>query len=179
MSKKVLVISTSVRPRSNSETLARAFARGAEEAGNEVEFISLKGKKLAFCTGCVACRKLGHCAIPDDTLPITESVRSADVVAFATPIYFYEMCGQMKVLLDRFNPLFGQECAVRDVYLLTTATEKEEWVTKGAEQGLLGWIKCRPGSRLVKTFFCGGVAGPGAIEGDPKLDEAYELGKSV
>ena len=49
MSKKVLVISTSLRAKSNSETLADAFADGAKAAGNEVEKISLKNKSSAFC----------------------------------------------------------------------------------------------------------------------------------
>lgn len=57
MSKKVLVISSSLWKNSNSEALARAFAKGAEEAGNEVEFVSLQGKELQFCIGCLSCQK--------------------------------------------------------------------------------------------------------------------------
>ena len=45
MAKKVLVISTSLRERSNSEALADAFAEGAKAAGNAVEKISLRGKR--------------------------------------------------------------------------------------------------------------------------------------
>ena len=55
MAKKVLVIETSLRARSNSDALAEEFARGAKDAGNEVEIVSLKGKKIAFCTGCFGC----------------------------------------------------------------------------------------------------------------------------
>lgn len=44
--KKVLVISTSLRPRSNSEALADEFVRGAVEAGNEVEKVTLRGKDI-------------------------------------------------------------------------------------------------------------------------------------
>ena len=47
--KKVLVISTSLRPRSNSEALADEFVRGAQEAGNEVEKVTLRGKDIRFC----------------------------------------------------------------------------------------------------------------------------------
>ena len=54
--KKILVISSSLRRNSNSEALAEAFAKGAAEAGNEVETITLKGKELHFCTGCLACQ---------------------------------------------------------------------------------------------------------------------------
>ena len=58
MSKKVLIISTSLRNQSNSETLAHAFAEGAEAAGNVVEQITLRDKQIAFCKGCLACQKL-------------------------------------------------------------------------------------------------------------------------
>lgn len=53
--KKVLILSSSLRKGSNSETLAQEFAKGAAEAGNKVEFESLRGKKIGFCMGCLAC----------------------------------------------------------------------------------------------------------------------------
>lgn len=53
MHKRIVILSTSLRKNSNSEMLARSFARGAEEAGHDVEFISLAGKSIAFCTGCL------------------------------------------------------------------------------------------------------------------------------
>ena len=55
MKKKVLVITTSLRLKSNSEALADEFVRGAVEAGHEVEKLSLRGKEIAFCRGCMAC----------------------------------------------------------------------------------------------------------------------------
>lgn len=66
MGKKVTVISTSLRHGSNSAVLADAFAMGASEAGNEVTLISLTGKDIHFCTGCLACQKTGKCVIHDD-----------------------------------------------------------------------------------------------------------------
>ena len=50
---------------------------------------------------------------------------TADVIVFATPIYYYEMSGQMKVLLDRANPLYESDYQFRDVYLLATAADQE------------------------------------------------------
>ena len=121
MAKKVLVISTSMRGNSNSEKLAEAFADGAKAAGNEVELISLKNKTIAFCKGCLACQQTGHCVIKDDANAITDKMLEADVVAWATPIYYYEMSGQMKTMIDRANSLFPKDYKFRDVYLLTAA----------------------------------------------------------
>lgn len=60
MSKKVLVISTSLRNNSNSEALADAFVKGAKEAGHRVEKVSLREKSIGFCKGCLACLKVGN-----------------------------------------------------------------------------------------------------------------------
>lgn len=57
--KKVIVISTSLRAGSNSDALADKFMEGALAAGHDVEKISLVGKSIAFCKGCMACHKLG------------------------------------------------------------------------------------------------------------------------
>ena len=177
--KKVIVISTSLRHGSNSDLLADKFVEGAQAAGHEVEKISLVGKDIQFCKGCLACQQLGRCVINDDVNGIMNKVLKADVVAWATPIYYYEMSGQMKTLIDRMNAMYPLDYQFRDVYLMTTAAEDEEQVPKRAEAGLTGWIDCYPKSRLAGTLFCGGVNGARDIEGNPKLQEAYELGNNI
>ena len=177
--KKVIVISTSLRHGSNSDMLADRFAEGAKAAGNEVEKISLVGKHIEFCKGCLGCHKLGRCVIKDDVNDIMAKVIKADVVCWATPIYYYEMSGQMKTLIDRMNAMYGQEYAFRDVYLLTAAADDDEQTPKRAETGLGGWLACFPKSRLAGTVFCGGVNSPREIEGNGKLEEAYKLGTQV
>ncbi len=177
--KKVIVISTSFRPGSNSNALAQRFAEGAKAAGNEVEFISLRGKDIKFCIGCLSCQKTGACVFKDDVPAIMDVVLDADVVCWASPIYYYEMSGQMKTLIDRMNAMYPLDYKFRDVYLLTTAAEAEDETPKRAVAGLTGWINCFPKSRLAGTLFCGGVNDPREIEGNDKLQEAFELGKAV
>ena len=177
--KKVIVISTSLRRGSNSDMLADKFVEGAKAAGNDVEKISLVGKNIGFCRGCLACQKLGRCVINDDVNDIMAKVLQADVVAWATPIYYYEMSGQMKTLIDRMNAMYEQDYQFRDIYLLTTAADDYEQAPKRAETGLTGWLDCYPKTRLAGSLFCGGVNDPREIEGNPKLQEAYELGKGI
>jgi multimeric flavodoxin WrbA len=179
MSKKVLIISSSPRAKGNSARLAQSFAEGARSAGNKVEFVSLHDKQIGFCKGCFACQKTQRCVIHDDADVIREKMLTADVLVFATPIYYYEMSGQLKTMLDRGNPLFTADYAFRDIYVLTTAAEDEEQTPKRAEAGLTGWIDCYPKSRLAGTLFCGGVNDAREIEGNTKLQEAYELGKNI
>ena len=177
MGKKVVIISTSLRKNSNSDALAREFMRGALEVGNEVEYISLRGKKIAFCTGCMSCAKTGECAIRDDAVAIEKQVASADVVVWATPIYYYEMSGQMKTLIDRLNPLYPKELKFRDVYVLTTAQENAPTTSKTAEAGVQAWVDNFKQARFAGSLFCGGVDGEGEIAGNSMLAEAYQMGR--
>ena len=177
--KKVVVISTSMRAGSNSHAMAEQFAAGAKAAGNEVETISLRGKEIKYCIGCLSCQRTGSCVFNDDVPAIMESVLNADVVCWATPIYYYEMSGQMKTLIDRLNPMFPKDYKFREIYLLTTASEDEAFVPQRAESGLQGWIDCFGKCSLKAHLFCGGVTETHEIEGNPKLQEAYELGENV
>nr|WP_317377540.1 flavodoxin family protein [uncultured Faecalimonas sp.] len=179
MAKKVLIISTSLRSGSNSEALADAFLQGASEAGNQTEKISLKGKNIQFCRGCLACIRTKQCVIKDDVPEIAEKMRVADVIVFASPIYYYEMSGQMKTLLDRANSLYKSEYAFRDIYFLSSAAEDGEQVDSRAIGGLGGWIDCYPKARFAGKVFAGGVDDAGKMEGHPALEKAYRMGKAI
>lgn len=180
MSKKVLILSTSPRKNSNSEALAEAFAAGAAESGNQVELITLRGKELRFCLGCFACQKSGKCVIRDDMQEIVPKMEQADVLVFATPIYYYEMSGQMKTLLDRLNPLYAADYAFRKVYMMSVAAEDEAHVPEKAVSGLEGWVDCFEKAEFAGSLFCGGINDPGeAALRKEEQDEAYAFGKSL
>ena len=177
---KVLVITTSLRARSNSDRLADEMIRGAKDAGHEVEQISLKGKDIKFCIGCLACQKTQKCVLKDDAVEIAEKVKEAETLVFATPIYYYEMSGQMKTLLDRLNPLYPSDYKFRKVYMLSVATEDEDFVPEKAVSGLQGWVDCFEKAEFAGALFCGGISDPGEATGrSEELDEAYQFGKSL
>ena len=177
---KVLVITTSLRAKSNSDLLAERLIAGAKDAGHSVETISLKGKKLGFCIGCLACQKTQQCVIKDDAVAIAEKVKNADTLVFATPIYYYEMCGQMKTLLDRLNPLYPSDYRFRNVYMLSTAAEDDDFVPEKAESGLQGWVDCFEKATLAGTLFCGGLNDPNEAAGsEAALDAAYRFGTEL
>ena len=177
--KKILIISTSPRKGSNSEALAEAFADGARSAGHEAEVVSLRGKDIRFCRGCFVCQEKLRCVIRDDVDALCQKALEADVLVFATPIYYYEMSGQMKTLLDRFNPLFPSDYAFRDVYLLTAAAEDETFVPQRALSGLEGWVECFERAKLAGHVFMGGVTEAGESPAHPALEQARTMGQSV
>ena len=180
MSKKILILSTSPRKNSNSDALAEEFAKGAREAGHTVEKISLISKDLQFCRGCLACQKTMRCVIRDDADQIVqEKMLHADVLVFATPIYYYEMSGQMKTLLDRANPLYPSDYAFRDVYLIATAAEDGDEVWSRAASGLEGWIDCFSKAHLSGVIFGGNATDAGTIQGSPAMQKAFDAGKAI
>lgn len=179
MSKNVLIVTGSLRANSNSDALAAAFARGAAEAGNAVETVSLKGKNIGFCTGCLACQKTRKCVIADDAAALAEQVKNADVLVFAGPVYYYSVSGALKTFLDRCNPLFVSDYKFREVYFLATAADADEGAMEGPIKAIEGWVDCFERARLAGTVFGGGVDAPGGIQGHEALKRAYETGKQV
>ena len=179
MDKKVLIVSSSPRKGGNSETLAAAFAKGAREAGNQVETVYLREKQVGFCKGCLACLKLGHCVIQDDAVEIAAKMHDANVLVFATPVYYYCVSGQLKTMLDRANPLFDTDYAFTKAYLLATAAEDEPETVEGTKKAIQGWVDCFERCELVDTVFAGGVNEIGEIIGHPALERAYRVGKEI
>ncbi|MFR5556047.1 MAG: flavodoxin family protein [Coprococcus sp.] len=180
MAEKVLIISTSLRGGSNSDILARECEKGAKEAGHDVELISLKGKDIKYCIGCLSCQNTGSCVLTDDVADIMSKVKEAEVIVYATPIYYYEMCGQMKTLLDRLNPIFSADYSFRDIYMIATAAEDEETVFDKAYNGLQGWVDCFEKATLKGIVTGGGIEDANDAPNHAEvLQKAYELGKGI
>ena len=176
---KVLVISTSLRAKSNSDILTEKLIEGAKASGHDVEYISLKGKNIGFCIGCLACQNTQRCVTNDDAVEIDTSDMTIEEVVDKV-IYYYEMSGQMKTLLDRLNPLYPSDYKFRNVYMLSVAAEDEEFVPQKAESGLQGWVDCFEKAEFSGSLFCGGIGDMGEASGKKEeLSEAYEFGKTL
>lgn len=180
MSKKVLIISSSMRKDGNSETLAKEFEKGAKETENEVEMIYLRDYEIGFCKGCMACQKLNKCIIKDDTTELMEKVRTADILAFVTPIYYYAVCGQLKTFLDRMNLIYAAGHNFKEVYLLASAADGADSAMDGAIKDLEGWICCFDGVKLAGVVKGTNSDSMGDIlKHTDKLKEAYNMGRNL
>lgn len=179
MNKKVAIISSSPRKNGNSDILAKEFARGAVDAGNSVSIIELRDMDLKFCKGCLYCQDHEKCVIDDsvkDTLP---AVQDADVLVFATPVYYYSVCGQLKTYLDRLNPLFPRKNNFKEVYLIATCAEEEMSSFDGTLKAVEGWVDCFEGVKISGTVLCPDVTNVGDVKRKTAPEEAYMAGKNI
>ena len=114
---KIAVLNGSPR-KENTEAMVQAFCEGAKEAGHEVEVYHVGQMKIAGCLGCGYCHDKGegNCIQKDDLEKIMPAYREADVVVFASPIYYFTLTAQMKAAIQRmyciWKPLKAQKCAM-------------------------------------------------------------------
>jgi len=160
--KNILILNGAARKNGNTDALVKAFMRGAEQAGNEVCEIRLCDLTIHECLGCQACGRMNDfCVQKDDMRTVYEAFGRADVIVFASPIYFGGITGTLKTATDRLysfwmkNGTVQKECA-----LLLTANSPIY------DQALL-WYQ-------VFTRFCrwkdwGKVLGSGKTEAASKL----------
>lgn len=180
MGKNVLIISSSFRRNSNSAILAHEFEKGAKAAGHNVDFVSLFDKTINFCRGCLACVHTQVCINKDDSNAIVEKMRNSDVIVFATPIYYYQMSGQLKTLLDRANPLYSSKYKFREIYLISTAADTDTNADEILKNSLNGWLMCFPNVEFKGSIFGAGADNAGEIANHTAiLEEAYKLGTFV
>ncbi|MDO5558967.1 MAG: flavodoxin family protein [Oscillospiraceae bacterium] len=175
---KVLVINASPRISGNSDILCDEFIRGAKESGNETEKINLTKMNISPCKACYYCGNSHTCAINDDMGEIQNKLMTADVIVLATPVYFYCMDAQMKMMIDRCLPHY-LDIKDKKFWLIATAADTESNALDGTLMGLRGFLACLPNAKE-----CGVISGTGAWEkGEivklPAMQKAYEAGKSI
>lgn len=180
MGKKILVLQGSARKNQNTATLAKEFCRGAEEAGHEVTFVTLACMTINGCKDCKYCfSHEGQCVQKDDMQELYSHLHSHDVLVLATPVYFFGMTAQIKAPLDRMYAGLGKPFNISSTVLLVTFQDSNEQIV----QPLIDQYKimadfCKYEDQGI--IYANGLNTDGEdINNSPKLQKAYELGKSI
>ena len=105
---KIIILEGSPNRDGSSNMLAGEFAKGAQEAGHTVEAVDAAHSRVSPCSGCIACGYDGPCAQKDDMEQIKTMILGADMLVFVTPLYYYGMSAQLKILVDRFCAFNGR-----------------------------------------------------------------------
>jgi multimeric flavodoxin WrbA len=181
MSKNILVLTGSPRKGGNTDKLADAFIFGAQQAGHTTVKFSTADKNIKGCIACQTCFSKGSaCSIPDDFAKLAPLLEKADMVVFASPLYWFTFSAQLKAAIDKFysfligkRPLKIKECA-----LLVCGGGTELNVYDGIIKSY----------KLIANFLnwkdCGIVIVPGLHDKDEilktdGLQRAEALGKSI
>jgi len=108
--KRILTFNGSPRQNGNASHLLHRFLNGANERTQYTEQIETHNLNIEFCRGCLRCNLLGRCSVQGDKWPeISQKINAADVLVFASPIYFHHVTAQLKKLLDRFRSFIRVE----------------------------------------------------------------------
>ena len=107
-------------------------------------------------------------------------MKKAEVIVWATPVYYYEMSGQMKTLIDRANSLFATGKIFTEVYVITTSADSSKGVVQTVLNGVKGWVACFSGVELKGFLEAGGLDNPNDVNTRKDLlEQAYNMGKNI
>ena len=168
--KKILILNGSPRKNGKTASLVKAFTEGAESAGNEVKEFYIDGMNIASCKACEACsRNGGYCPQKDDMEKINEAYIWADVIVFASPMYWGTITGQLKTTIDRLYAIqnrlgyFSPGSQKETAFIMTARG--------GYYQQALDFYHIFTDIMKWKNW--------GAVLGAGKEDEALKLGASI
>ena len=179
MPKNVLILSGSPRKGGNSDLLCDEFARGAIDAGNSVEKVFVRSKRIAPCNACYYCRDHGGtCAIDDGMSAILDKMQAADVIVMASPVYFYSISAQLKAVIDRSLARWT-DIPNKEFYYIMTAAEDGGTVMECTLECMRGFAACLRGSKEMGVIEAKGVYEAGAVRSGLYVQEAYAMGCSV
>lgn len=188
----ILVVMGGGRPKGNTAQLVDAFVKGAEEAGHSVEKVSLLKTEVKGCLGCNACRYGKPCVQKDGFNELVPKIKGADLVVFASPLYFWTISSKLKAFIERFyciaeedaDPPYGryERYPVKDSALLMTSADEFFWTFEQAvsyyQFAVVNYIGFHDRG-MVLAGGCGDTNGKPQIDKTGHLREAYEFGKNL
>lgn len=176
---RIIILQGSPNKKGSTSILAEQFGRGARESGHTVQRIDLTDVKVNPCIGCVSCGYEGPCVQNDDNQQIRTAVLTADMIVFATPLYYYGMSAQLKTVIDRFCSYNSSITRKRlKSALLAVAWNSDDWTFDALEshyQTLVRYLNFRDQGMVLGK----GCDSPEMTKRTHFPQMAYELGKRI
>lgn len=174
----IVVIASSPRQGSSSSTrLANEFANGAREAGHEVYVFDAGIEPPAPCKACGACKTTGSCVQFDPFALLASKLPQADLIAFATPIYYFTMCAQLKAVVDRLH-MFDKDVLWGKRMVLITSSNSDMSVNEPVIttfERICNWFTWKKVGQINAV----GVNSIEQLQETDFIEQARELGKSL
>lgn len=176
---KIIVLESSPNKHGSSNQLADCFIQGAREAGHEIQVIDAAHANIQPCGGCVHCGYEGPCIQKDDMEQIRGQILAADMMVFVTPLYYYGMSAQLKILLDRFCA-FNSSIQRKHMKsaLLAAAWNSDDWTFEALSvhyHTLVRYLNLED----MGTVLGAGCGTPSMTQHSQYPQAAYELGNRL
>lgn len=183
MGKRILILDGSPRKKGNTDLLVEAFTEGAMEKGHEVTTYYIREMNIKPCLGCYGGGKdkKSPCVQKDDMEPIYSAFEAADVIVWASPLYYWTFSAQLKIVIDRLFAVMEAhkyESPFKESVLLVAAgddTKDNFKLMVEYYEYLLTRLKWKDRGKVL----AGGVTMIGDMIGKPFLEEAKQLGASI
>ncbi len=169
---KIAIFNGSAR-KENTFAMTQAFKEGAEEAGHVVEEYHVGRMKIAGCMGCEYCHTKGegNCIQKDDFEQLLPAYKEADMIVFASPIYYFGMTVQMEAAIQRVYCIGKPLKAKKAALLLSSGSA-------GVYDGAIAQFKDYMGYASIEASGIFTAAGS-ENKSDAKLEEIREFARKL
>ncbi len=176
---KIVVIKGSPHKKGSSNMLADQFIKGAKENGHNIIELDAAHMGIHPCIGCDFCGMNGECSQKDDIANIRDALLASDMAVFVTPVYYFGMSAQLKMVIDRFYSYTMKLSAKHlKTALITAAWDSDDDVMPYIAEHykkLCRYMHFTDMGMVLGT----GCGTPSMTAGSIHMEEAYRLGKSV
>ena len=104
-----MIIIVGSRREGNSYKLANKLKEELDKERIYSKIIVPGNQKIHICTGCMDCDKDGVCDFTDDMKDNINDIKNDDVIIFITPTRWNILSGDIKILMDRLNPMYTRK----------------------------------------------------------------------
>lgn len=157
----------------NTAAMVKAFAEGAEKAGHEVEILHVGKMKIAGCLACEYCHGKGEgkCVQKDDMEKVIPAYQNADMIVFASPIYYFGITAQLTAAIQRVYCI-GKPAKAKKAAILLSAGSSASY------DGSLATFKSMLGYMGIECLGC--ITASGEENGSKeKLEEISNFAKAL
>lgn len=176
---KIVILEGSPHKSGSSNTLAEEFIRGAKENGHEIQILDTAHMDMHPCLGCGHCGMDGSCVHKDDNEKIKQALLAADMAVFVTPIYYFGMSAQLKIVIDRF---YSYTTKLSDKHLkaalITAAWDDNDDVMPYIAEHYKKICRYMNFENLGMVLGTG-CGSPAMTKTSVHMQEAYQMGKNL
>lgn len=187
---KIFGIYGSSRKDGNTDQLLNKALEGAGTSGAEISKIYARDLKMSGCLACGGCDKTGKCVIKDEMQIVYPLLEEADIIFLASPIYFYGVSGQVKLMIDRAQAMWSKRMLEKDVegrkrydsgkgYLIAVGGTRGENLFEGSQLTAKYFFDALDMSYEGGIFFRKLDKKTAVKENPETLQEAFNLGRKA